>query len=109
MCKGPFVVHDMRMFVLSILSSIGWLVFTIGFAVLINNNPRYFGSLDDTPTFNALTAVHFILAIAGCVILVHAELDVLRNVWFWLLFELCQCAVSIGLPQVCCLFILVKI
>ncbi len=57
----------MRVFVLSILSTIGWLVFTVGFAVLINNNPSYFGSLDK-PEFNAFTAVHFILAIAGCVV-----------------------------------------
>ena len=58
------VIHDMRVFVLSILSTIGWLTFTIGFAVLITNNPRYFG-LSDKPEFNALTAVHFILACAG--------------------------------------------
>eukprot|EP00946_MAST-07B_sp_MAST-7B-sp1_P002357 g2357.t1 len=64
MCKGKFVIHDMRVFILSVLSTIGWLTFTVGFAVLINNNPAYFGSIDK-PEFNAFTAVHFIFAIAG--------------------------------------------
>lgn len=55
----------MRIFVLSILSTIGWLVFTVSFAVLINNQPTIFGQ--KAADFNALTAVHFILSITGWV------------------------------------------
>ena len=59
----PCVIHDMRIFVLSILSSIGWLVFTVSFAVLLNNQPAFFGQ--KVAAFNALTAVHYLLAISG--------------------------------------------
>ena len=53
----------MRIFVLSILSTIGWLVYTVSLAVLINSQPAIFGQ--KAADFNALTAVHYLLALLG--------------------------------------------
>jgi hypothetical protein len=56
-------IYDMRVFVLSILSIIGWLCFTVSFAVLLNDySTTVFGGSKD---INALTFVHFALACLG--------------------------------------------
>jgi hypothetical protein len=60
------VIHDMRVFPLSIFSIIGWITFTVSFAVLLNDySTQTFGG---TKELNALTFVHFVLAFLGWLI-----------------------------------------
>ena len=71
------VVYDMRIFILSILSIIGWLTFTISFAVLLNDyNTTVFGGSKE---INALTFVHFALACFGWLVNVFSVFMALRK------------------------------
>ena len=56
----------MRVFCLSILSTIGWLTFTVSFAVLLNDYSAI--SFGGTKSLNALTFVHYCLAFLGWLI-----------------------------------------
>jgi hypothetical protein len=69
-CAGgnKCVVHDMRIFVLSILSIIAWIVFTASFAVLLNDDALQLQTLfAGVKDINALTFVHYMLACLGWV------------------------------------------
>ena len=70
-------IHDAPMFGATIVSLVGWLIFTVGFAILLSD--KEYPVFGDKQEVNALTFVHFGVAIFGA----------LSNI-FSMLYSLCS-------------------